>query len=226
MASSSPVVAGVDVGAPRKGFHGVALQGTRLAGQLRTADPAAVLAWCRMLGVVAVAVDAPCRWRGPSAPRAAETALARAGIACFLTPTEARARGHPFYTWMVAGAALYTALAADYPLLGDPARARRDRCAVETFPQAAACALAGRIVSARDKATIRPALLRARGLDVADLKSIDAVDAALCALAAADLCAGRATLYGDAADGFIAVPAGPRIPLAGSARRRKADATP
>lgn len=226
MASSPPVVAGLDVGAPRKGFHGVALQGARIAAQLRTSDPAAVLAWCLDVGAVTVAVDAPCRWRGPGAPRAAETALARAGIACFLTPTEARARGHPFYTWMVAGADLYTALAPAFPLLDAQEKARRARCAVETFPQAAACALAGRIVSARDKATVRPALLRTAGIDIAALRSIDAVDAALCALAAADLRAGRAVLYGDAADGFIAVPAGPRIPLAGSARPRKAAATP
>ncbi len=217
MAPPFPVVAGIDVGAPRKGFHGVALQGTALVGQLRSADPAAVLAWCRNLGVTTVAVDAPCRWRRPAGPRRCESALVRAGIACFFTPTAERARGHAFYTWMLAGADLYAALAAVYPLLADPAQARA-RCAVETFPQAAACALAGRIVPARDKATLRPGLLRARGIDATALRTIDAVDAALCALAAADLHAGQATLFGEAEDGFIAVPAGPSFPLAGRYR--------
>src|SRR5205085_741180 len=99
---------------------------------------------CDDQGAEVVAVDAPCRWRLPGErARAAERALAAGKISCFSTPIEEKARGHNFYTWMYAGHALYAALAATHLIYsGEP---RPTRVAIETFPQAVACALAGKI---------------------------------------------------------------------------------
>jgi hypothetical protein len=48
------------------------------------------------------------------------------------------------------------------------------------------------------------------------LSNIDLVDAALCALAAQALLAGRFQTYGDAREGFIVVPAWAKLPAAGA----------
>ena len=208
---------GIDVGAPRKGYHAVALRGRALVGTRHARDPHAVAQWCRQHGAVAVAVDAPCRWRPADGPaRAAEVALARARIACFSTPTEEKARGHAFYTWMFAGQALYAALAPHYPLYPGPAApgyARHppgmppQRIAFETYPHAIACALAAQHGPARGKLAARTALLRRAGIDAEALPGIDLIDAALCAYTAQSFAAGRCQAYGDVAGGFILVPA-------------------
>lgn len=166
-----------------------------------------VVRWCRALPAAVVAVDAPGRWRAPGGPmRAAERELARAGIACFPTPTAERAQEHPFFRWMLSGAELFAALEVHYPLCADASVPPRQPVSVETFPQAVACALRGRIVSAREKRTLRPALLAARGIDVTRLTSIDLIDAALCAVAGQALLTGRCQAYGDAAGGWLVVP--------------------
>ena len=207
--STSQTFVGIDVGAARKGYHAVALRASRIHAKFHSSDAVAVARWCREQDARIVAVDAPCRWRIHGQPaRAAERALAADRISCFSTPTIERARGHAFYTWMFAGQELYTALAADFPLytgtLADDAR-----CAVESFPQAVACVLAGENVPARDKLARRTALLHHAGFDVAALEGIDEIDATLCALAARSLAAGRHKAYGDPASGFIIVPSDP-----------------
>src|SRR5688500_13595517 len=206
----SEIFIGIDVGAATKGYHAIALREKGRLDKFRSGDSREVARWCGEQGARVVAVDAPCRWRNEgAAARAAERELASARISCFATPTEKKARGHAFYTWMLAGAELYTAL-ADYPLYcGAP---RQGRVCIETFPQAIACALAGEIVSARAKRAIRSALLQRAGLDPADLCSIDEVDAALCALTAAAFAAGRFKAYGDLSGGFIIVTSDP-LPL-------------
>lgn len=201
-----PAVAGIDVGAPRKGYHAVILRGMDVIATFHSREPAVIAQWCAAQGSTVVAVDAPCRWRVPGSPaRAAERELAADRIACFSTPTEARARGHAFYTWMLAGEALYNALAPFYPLYtGD---ARRSHVAMETFPQAVACALAGETVSAKDKLAIRTQLLVRAGLEVSFFKHIDDIDAALCALAAQHFVMNHYKAYGNADSGYIIVPA-------------------
>src|SRR5687768_8562629 len=73
--------------------------------------------WCLSQAPDVVAIDAPCRWRAEGGDaRAAELALAANRISCFSTPSEKKASGHAFYTWMHAGHALYTALAEHYPI--------------------------------------------------------------------------------------------------------------
>jgi predicted RNase H-like nuclease len=69
-----------------------------------------------------------------------------------------------------------------------------------------ACALARKILPAKQKRTDRPRLLRKAGLSIDSLTNIDTVDAALCALAAHHFLAGTFKTYGDAPEGFIVVP--------------------
>lgn len=205
MAAMIPLAVGVDVGGPIKGYHAVALTGSTVAGTLHTRDPHEVATWCAAHAAVAVAVDAPCRWRVPNAPaRAAERELAAARISCFSTPTRERAAGNAFYTWMFMGEALYAALASDYPIYNG--EASPSRVAFETFPQAVACRLAGEIVSAKTKLATRQALLKRAGLAGPGLTKIDLVDAALCALAAQHFLAATALAVGDALGGYIIVP--------------------
>ena len=202
---SASVVVGIDVGGPKKGFHAVALSGTKLLVKFRSADPATIAHWCREQGAEVIAIDAPCRWRRPGGPaRAAERKLAEIRISCFSTPTEEQASGHPFYSWMLAGQELYAALASVYPLYDRGLR--KGRVAIETFPQAVACALAGSIVSAKKKVPIRRELLSRTGLQSSDFRNIDEVDAALCALSAEGFLRGEFMRFGDPAGGFIIVP--------------------
>lgn len=60
--------------------------------------------------------------------------------------------------------------------------------------------------SAKRKRVQRRQLLHDAGIDPAPLKSIDAVDAALCALTAQYVLAGRSKAYGDTECGYIFVP--------------------
>ncbi len=197
-------VIGIDVGGPAKGFHAIVLQGTDAVARLRTADPAALAAWCVAQHASVVAVDAPCRWRGPGLARAPERELAAEGISCYYAPTEQRAREHAFYQWMLPGAALYTALLPHFPVYcGDVAEGP---VAIETFPQAVACALAGRRVSAKEKRRVRRDLVARAGVSTTGLGSIDDIDATLCALAAASFARRDFRAYGDGVDGFIIVP--------------------
>ncbi|MEO7701902.1 MAG: DUF429 domain-containing protein [Opitutus sp.] len=200
----NPVI-GIDVGGPKKGFHAVMLDGPRVLAKFRSSDPIELAQWCKDRRPEVVAIDAPCRWRRPGqSARAAERQLNSVCISCFSTPTEEKAQANAFYTWMLAGQALYQALAKHYTIYtGDD---RRSSVVVETFPQAVACALAGQHVPAKEKFRRRRELLTVAGIDVGSLNGIDEVDAALCALTAQSFVAGRFKAYGDAVDGFIVVP--------------------
>jgi predicted RNase H-like nuclease len=203
---SEEVMIGIDVGGPAKGFHVVAICHAEIIGTLRSHSAVEVAAWCLDRGSAVVAVDAPCLWRGVGRPaRAAERQLAQDGISSFSTPTEAAARGHPFYTWMFAGMEIFRALATSHPLYLGQADPRN--VTLETFPQAVACALAGQIVSAKEKNRGRRGLLTRAGIDESKLGNIDEVDAALCALAAQSFSQRSFHAYGDREGGYIVVPA-------------------
>ena len=131
--------------------------------------------------------------------------MASEGINCYYAPTEARAREHAFYTWMLPGKELYEELSADHTLyLGEHSEGA---ICIETFPHAVACALAGELVSAKQKRFIRGELLQRAGFSLANLSNIDEIDAALCALAAHSFVRRDFKRYGDPAGGFIIVPA-------------------
>ena len=201
-------VVGIDVGGRKKGFHGVALRDGAYRERFQSVDAQAMAAWVRRLGAPAVGVDAPCRFSADGRMRSAERELARGGIPCFATPSQARARAHGFYAWMLNGMSLYEALSPAYRLLDAPSRpAPSERVCFETYPQAVACALAGRRLSGRNKRSERRELLEAAGIAADGLGPLDFVDAALCAVAAHCFVRGRYEALGEAADGFIVVPA-------------------
>ena len=66
--------------------------------------------------------------------------------------------------------------------------------------------MAGRVVPAKPKATVRRAVLRDRGYDISGLTNVDFIDAALCAVAADAFHNGNYRLYGNRSEGFIVVP--------------------
>lgn len=203
-----PVVAGIDVGGPGKGFHLVALRDRQICHVAKLASPGEVAACCDELGAAVVAVDAPSGWSRASGTREAEARLQAHGISCFRTPSRAAALGRPFFSWVFNGEALFAALAPRFAPFDGRAFARGRRVCFETYPFAVATTLAGRKLRAADKDADRRALLRAAGLDLSPLRGIDTVDAAICALAACSYVAGRQVAVGNRDEGFIVWPAG------------------
>ena len=202
---AAAVVAGIDVGGTRKGFHAVALREKHIVATLATRRARDAAAWCREHAVSAVGIDAPCRWSLTGGARPCERELAALGLSCFSTPNERIGTSHSFYRWMVNGAELFKLLTSHYRLY-DGRIALIEPLCFETFPQAIACSLTGKILSAKDKRVERRRLLKEGGLATTRLPTIDAIDAALCALAAQHVLAGRFKAYGDAAEGFILLP--------------------
>ena len=117
---------------------------------------------------------------------------------------------------MFAGMEIFRALATSHPLYLGQADPRN--VTLETFPQAVACALAGQIVSAKEKNRGRRGLLTRAGIDESKLGNIDEVDAALCALAAQSFSQRSFHAYGDREGGYIVVPAWSRRARAASNR--------
>jgi predicted nuclease with RNAse H fold len=198
------VFVGIDVGGPKKGYHMVSLVGHEWRDIDRFTNVEDVVERCVSMSAAVVAIDAPCRWSASGRARRAERELMAEGIGCFSTPSQKVAEEHPknHFGWMRAGIALYAALERSHPLLaGAPVLS----VAAETFPHAVACALAGKIVSAKNKSSVRRRLLRDLGFDDRPLGNIDYVDAALCAVAARSLLEGYRT-YGDIESGLIVVP--------------------
>jgi predicted nuclease with RNAse H fold len=202
------LVVGVDVGGRAKGFHAVALKGGHIAGKKRTCAAMEIRDWCLELGASAVGVDAPCRASLNGLGRGAEKALAAERIFSFSTPTRENASKKPFYGWMICGWELFQLLESSYPLISGSSLVS-SRASFETFPHAVACALAGSVVSAKNKRTVRREILRRFGIEEALVSNIDEVDAALCAIAAVHLRNGTHRVYGGPLDGFIVVPSAP-----------------
>jgi predicted RNase H-like nuclease len=202
--SGQPAI-GIDVGGERKGFHAVVLRGGEFASK-RLFKVSEVVDWCLGHGAKAIAVDAPCAWAVAGHSRFAERSLAIGGqtIQCFKTPTQRHSVGRSFYGWVLNGAKLYEGLAPHYDLFDDTAQ--NGKIVIETFPHAIACALSGKVVAARPKATTRRRILRDQGLDDESLANIDFVDAALCALTAERFLLRRVRWFGDKHEGFIVVP--------------------
>ena len=154
----------------------------------------------------AVGVDAPCAWSRTGGRRACERELAEIDIQAFATPSVAIGHRHPFYGWMLNGAELFRLLGERYQMYkGQPSGLQRPIC-FETFPHAIACALAGRTLVAKNKRVDRRRLLDEAGIATEVLRTIDEVDAALCASAAHHFLSGRFKQYGDEREGYILVP--------------------
>lgn len=206
MNPTDTTVIGIDVGGVGNGFHAVALRNGRF--DPRHFMEAPVLArWCETQDAQVIAIDAPCAWASSGRSRLAERSLAIGGqtIQCFKTSTRPSAKDRAFYGWVFNGEALYQSLSSHCRLF-DGTR-QTGKIVFETFPHAVLCALAGRVVPARPKATTRRKRLRDEGYDDTPLANIDFVDAALCALTAERFLVGGTTSRGDKAEGFIVVPA-------------------
>ncbi|MBU9589877.1 DUF429 domain-containing protein [Burkholderia multivorans] len=207
-ASSTRAVAGVDVGGDKKQCDLVILRGSTVVCHEARIAPEALLPLCLEHDVVAVGVDAPSQWWAGDGRRPVEQALARERISCFPTPTREQAisSASGFFDWMFVGERVYRALAGAYPLLVD-AHYGGGRVSFETYPYAITCALLGKATaSAKQKRIQRRQLLERLGIDVATLRTVDARDAALCAVTARFVIEGNAHAYGDAQGGHIRVP--------------------
>jgi len=208
MSLNGPVVVGIDVGGEKKGFHAVALR-DGVFEKATSTNPAEILEWCLHLKARIVAVDAPCGWSqsGPSRKAERDLKLGEKKIQIFATPTRAQALAHKkrFYDWVFNGERLYKLLVPRYPLYDG--KRRKGQCCFETFPHGIVCALAGRIVVTKPKATNRRKVLIARGYDVSYLANIDYIDAALCAVAAEEFRQCHFTPFGREDEGFIVLPA-------------------
>jgi predicted nuclease with RNAse H fold len=198
-------VAGIDIGGAKKGCHLVILDGRQAIAYENKLGPMAMLQICLDQNVLAVGIDAPCKWRDEGRMRLAEHQMNREKIHCFQTPTEAAATQSAFYAWMLEGEKLYRTFRTRYQLLETPAYSQGLVC-FETFPHAITCAIRGDATAAK-KRTQRREVLEQRNLDTSQLTNIDLVDAALCALAAQYLLRGETRAFGDRSGGFIHVPA-------------------
>ncbi|NOV24769.1 DUF429 domain-containing protein [Cupriavidus necator] len=206
--SASVVVAGIDVGGARKGCHLVILQDREVVCVAKSTNPEDLYQECLRQTVEVVGIDSPCRWSLDGTGRLAEKELASERIFCFSTPTQDRAEASTsgFYGWMFCGETVFQTFAPTYPLLTEK-RYSGGRGTFETFPHAITCSLLGKeVTSAKLKRVQRRKLLEDAGIDTGSLTSIDAVDAALCALTAELLVLGRTRAYGDAHGGYIFVP--------------------
>ena len=205
---NSIIVAGIDIGGVKKGNHLVILKGQSILRSINHPNPNYLVQKCHEQCVSVIGIDSPCGWGLPNVGRAAEKALAKERIFCFSTPIRERAVSHAagFYNWMLNGEKVYEALVHSHPLLTNSQYASGNYC-FETFPHAIACAMLGTdVASAKLKRKQRRLILEKSGIDTSCLKSIDAIDAALCALTAQYLVEGKAKAYGDAECGYIFVP--------------------
>jgi predicted nuclease with RNAse H fold len=152
-----------------------------------------------------VAIDSPPGWAGTGSSRRTEREIRLFGIQSYGTPTADRGKQHPFYEWMRVGFEVFriAALAGFPRYRGGPAAGT----AIEVFPHASVVVLAGCLPprGAR-KAAWRTSVLRANGVNVEGLRSLDQVDAALAALTGLRALIGRSCALGDPSEGVIVLP--------------------
>jgi predicted nuclease with RNAse H fold len=210
-------VVGIDVGGSKKGFHAVALRNGSFMSRHSSSSASSIVTWIEKVDAWAIGIDAPCKWSKTGRARRAERDLMRIGIWCFSTPTQAIAEAHRcnHFGWMLNGMLLYNLLSNRYQLFSGTF-VQEEKVMFETFPQAIACMLAGKIASAKNKGPVRRELLARCGIDTSHFENIDYVDAALCALAASRLIEGRVQMFGEIDTGLIVVP----LPLFGGSISR------
>lgn len=207
---------GVDVSV-RRGLDVVVLDERRrlVEAPLARQTPDDLEALLLRLRPDAVAIDSPPAWGVRGTSRRAERELIALGLPCFRTPSDPALREHPFYGWMFAGHAAFAAAGrAGYPCFTGGREGRG--AALEVFPHGAAVALAGRRPppkTARRPATKRSwraAVLEACAVEVAPLRTLDAVDAALAALVAVIVADGGEWFsVGEPDEGCVVLPGSP-----------------
>jgi hypothetical protein len=174
---------GIDVGGRRKRLDLVLLDDRRQPFPiLSRVDVEDVTRLILELRPDVVAIDSPPGWGADGmGSRETERQLAMLGIRSFNTPGRDRGVGNPFYDWMQVGFEVFRAAAeAGFPRFDG--RAVRGS-AIEVFPHATETVLAGCLPPlGSNKKAWRTRLLRSQGVGVADLRTLDHVDAAMAAL--------------------------------------------
>lgn len=167
------------------------------------AGPEALTEILRLHTPDTVAIDSPPAWTRSGGSRLAERELAVRAIQSYRTPSEDRAT--PFHRWMKEGfRAFEAAEAAGYPRYRS---GPLSGTALEVFPHATTVVLTGGLPpEGWSKLAWRRAVLEARGLEIALLRSPDLVDAALAALTGLLALQGDFTAVGDPDEGVIVVP--------------------
>lgn len=198
---------GIDVGAG-KGFDLVALDDRRRpVERRRRVGPAELESLIRAWRPDVIAIDAPPRWGlHAGGSRLTERELRRFGIQSFGTPSNPDAAGGPFYDWMRVGFTAYEAAArCGYRRY---AGGRPGGTAMEVFPHASAVVLAGCLPDRRtSKRSFRSRVLRAHGVPLGELRSIDQLDATMAALTGLLALSGAWFAPGDPKEGVIVLPA-------------------
>lgn len=206
----SLITAGIDVGGSRKGHHVVALSDGSYLADFRSDNPTKIASWCCDLGAHAIAIDAPCSWSLDGKARPCEAELIKHGIQCFPSPTRETAVQHPtnYYGWMIEGERIYQALSKSHQLVNSVQPPTVDQPLMfETFPHAITHHLQGGRARAADKQRERRLLLKNLGIQHPKIKSIDTIDATLCAYTAYLLSTRQPChFYGEAQSGLIICP--------------------
>jgi hypothetical protein len=178
---------GIDVGGEqRKHLDVVVMDGDRQIAAVGSRVPVR-----RLASLLAdhrpdiVSIDCPPAW-APTGKRSrlAERELKLLGIQAYYTPDRRTGESNDFYAWMRNGMAAFRAAdRGGFPVY----RAGRPRgAAIEVFPHASATVLAGCLPPAGQtsaaKRAWRAEILRRAHVPTAQLRTLDHVDAALCAL--------------------------------------------
>lgn len=198
---------GIDVGV-RKRFDLVLLDADREpVERRRKVEPADLDELIRAWRPDVIAIDAPPQWgTHAGGSRLTERELRRFGIQSFGTPSDERKAENAFYEWMTVGFAAYEAAArCGFPRYS---RGRVTGTAMEVFPHASAVVLRG-CLPQRDskKRAFRTDVLRAQGVSLDGLRSMDQLDAALAALTGLLALDGFCFAPGDPKEGVIVLPA-------------------
>ncbi len=196
--------AGIDVGV-RKGCDVVVLDGRDVVEHWPGVFPDELAALLGRQDPDVVAIDAPPAYAPTGSTRRAERELMRRGIRLYVTPDEVSGAQLAWYAWMRVGFACFDAIAPTFPRYrgGD-----YSGHACEVFPHATAVVLSGALPDRNvRKAVHRRAVLERCGIATSGLRTIDALDAALCALTGVIALDGGACVVGDADEGVIVLPA-------------------
>jgi predicted nuclease with RNAse H fold len=196
---------GIDVGV-RKGLDVVLLDGFSPAATHRGVRVEDLRPLIQESKPDVVAIDSPPAWAGNGRSRRTEREIRLFGIQSYGTPTADRGNDHPFYEWMRVGFEVFrVASLAGFPRYrGGPAAGT----AIEVFPHASAVVLAGCLPPrGAPKSAWRASVLRAGGVNVEELRSLDQLDAALAALTGLRALAGDSCALGDPNEGVIVLPA-------------------
>ncbi len=198
---------GIDVGGVRKNLDVVLIDERRVPHPVRSGvRPEDVGRLIEELGPDIVAIDSPPAWaKAGNRSRATERQLAALHIQSFNTPAREHGEGKAFFEWMRVGFRVFDAAARrGYPRYrgGEP-----KGTAIEVFPHASEAVLANCLrPDSITKKAWRLRILRTEGVRVADLRTIDQVDAAVAALTGLIALDGRHFAPGDPAEGVIVLP--------------------